>query len=213
MHPLKNRIAEGESQQLEFKFELNSGRHIAPTISAFANTTGGTLLIGVKDNGSIAGIRMEEELYVLEAAATIYCKPTVNIEIKRWDVDGKFVLEARIPAVKERFVQAETEPGNWKIFLRVNASNRLANPVHLELWKNEGTRNQKPSVFSDKEKRVLDLFEEQKSFTLNQVSRICKFNRHTLIKTLADFIRWDLIKMEPEQSGGFRFRLLDLPDI
>jgi predicted HTH transcriptional regulator len=149
MHPLKAMIAAGESQQLEFKFELNSGRHIAPTLSAFANTGGGTLLVGVKDNGVIAGIRMEEELYVLDAAATLYCRPNVAIETKRWDVDGKFVLEARIPEVKERFVQAETESGIWKIYLRVDASNRLANPVHLELWKNAGTKRQKPSLFSD----------------------------------------------------------------
>ena len=36
---------------------------------AFANTGGGRLLIGVKDNGKIAGIRSEEELYMIEAAS------------------------------------------------------------------------------------------------------------------------------------------------
>ena len=44
-------IAEGEHQQQDFKFEISDARKIAKTLSAFANTDGGRLLIGVKDNG------------------------------------------------------------------------------------------------------------------------------------------------------------------
>ena len=57
-------IAEGEHQQQDFKFEISDARKIAKTLSAFANTEGGRLLIGVKDNGRIAGIRSEEEKYI-----------------------------------------------------------------------------------------------------------------------------------------------------
>ena len=62
-------IAEGEHQQQDFKFEISDARKIAKTLSAFANTNGGRLLIGVKDNGKIAGVRSEEEKYMIEAAA------------------------------------------------------------------------------------------------------------------------------------------------
>ena len=61
-------IAEGEHQQQDFKFEISDARKIAKTLSAFANTDGGRLLIGVKDNGKIAGVRSEEEKYMIEAA-------------------------------------------------------------------------------------------------------------------------------------------------
>ena len=50
-------IAEGEHQQQDFKFEISDARKIARTLSAFSNTDGGRLLIGVKDNGKIAGVR------------------------------------------------------------------------------------------------------------------------------------------------------------
>ena len=59
-------IAEGEHQQQDFKFEISDARKIAKTLSAFANTDGGRLLIGVKDNGRIAGVRSEEEKYMIE---------------------------------------------------------------------------------------------------------------------------------------------------
>ena len=58
-------IAEGEHQQQDFKFEISDARKIAKTLSAFANTDGGRLLIGVKDNGKIAGVRSEEEKYMI----------------------------------------------------------------------------------------------------------------------------------------------------
>ena len=45
---------------------------------AFANTDGGRLLIGVKDNGKIAGVRSEEEKYMIETAAQLYCIPEVE---------------------------------------------------------------------------------------------------------------------------------------
>jgi predicted HTH transcriptional regulator len=52
-----NLIKAGEHQQLDFKFEISDSRKIAKTLVAFSNTDGGTLLIGVKDNGKISGVR------------------------------------------------------------------------------------------------------------------------------------------------------------
>ena len=60
-------IAQGEHVEQDFKFEISDARKIARTLSAFANTQGGRLLIGVKDNGRIAGVRSEEEMYMIEA--------------------------------------------------------------------------------------------------------------------------------------------------
>ena len=47
-------IAEGEHQKQDFKFAISDIRKIAKSISAFSNTEGGRLLIGVKDNGKMS---------------------------------------------------------------------------------------------------------------------------------------------------------------
>ena len=86
---IKNLILSGENQQLDFKFEISDSRKIAKTLVAFSNTDGGKLLIGVKDNGRIAGIRTDEEFFMVQAAADLYCKPEVSFESKRWVVEGK----------------------------------------------------------------------------------------------------------------------------
>ena len=82
-------IAEGEHQQQDFKFEISDARKIAKTLSAFANTDGGRLLIGVKDNGKIAGVRSEEEKYMIEAAAQLYCIPEVEYTMQTYIVEGR----------------------------------------------------------------------------------------------------------------------------
>ena len=65
-HPLQLLIDQGEHQQQDFKFEVSDSKKIARTLSAFANTDGGRLLIGVKDNGHISGIKSEEEYYMID---------------------------------------------------------------------------------------------------------------------------------------------------
>ena len=51
---LRKLIAGGENQHLDFKYCVSDSRKIARTLTAFANSDGGILLIGVRDNGSVA---------------------------------------------------------------------------------------------------------------------------------------------------------------
>lgn len=66
-------IDEGEHEHQDFKYQISDAKKIARSISAFANNSGGRLLVGVKDNGHIAGVKSDEEIYMIEQAATMYC--------------------------------------------------------------------------------------------------------------------------------------------
>ena len=50
---LQRLISEGEHQQQDFKYRVSDARKLARSVSAFANTDGGRLLIGVRDDGHI----------------------------------------------------------------------------------------------------------------------------------------------------------------
>ena len=73
-------IKQGEGDQLDFKREISSSIRIAKSLSAFANHKGGTLLVGVNDNGTIAGVKVEEEKFMLEQAAVFFCKPETRLK-------------------------------------------------------------------------------------------------------------------------------------
>ena len=102
-------ILEGEHQQQDFKFGITDSRKIARSLVAFANTDGGRLLIGVKDNGVVAGVRSDEEYYMIDSAATLYSKPEVRFQSKVWNENGKTVLEIWVPPSPQRphFVKEE----------------------------------------------------------------------------------------------------------
>jgi predicted HTH transcriptional regulator len=72
---LQKLIDEGEHQKQDFKYCINDSKKIAKSLVAFANTDGGRLLIGVKDNGKIVGISTDEEFYMVESAAKIFSNP------------------------------------------------------------------------------------------------------------------------------------------
>src|SRR6056297_1408302 len=75
---LKNLVQTGESSFLEFKHSVASPEKIAREISAFANTKGGTILIGVEDNGEMLGVEgYHEEEFWLNQAAKDECVPEV----------------------------------------------------------------------------------------------------------------------------------------
>ncbi len=132
-------IAEGEHQQQDFKFEISDARKIAKTLSAFANTDGGKLLIGVKDNGKIAGVRSDEEQYMIEAAAGLYCSPEVNYTMQTYLVEGRSVLVVQIEESDRKPVYAKDETGKYLAYLRIKDENILATPVHLRVWQQSGS--------------------------------------------------------------------------
>jgi predicted HTH transcriptional regulator len=80
---LRNLIQTGEGTYLEFKKTTPSPEKIAREIAAFANTKGGTILVGVDDYKNITGIRAYyEEEYLLQKAAHECCVPAVPIRIE-----------------------------------------------------------------------------------------------------------------------------------
>ena len=56
---LKETIAGGENEQLEFKAGFD--RETIQTLSAFANTNGGCIIIGVDNQGTVHGIQTGQE--------------------------------------------------------------------------------------------------------------------------------------------------------
>ena len=186
-------IAEGEHDHQDFKFEISDARKIARSISAFANTGGGRLLVGVKDNGRIAGIRSEEEIYMIEAAANMYCQPKVEIETQTFIAEGRTVLEIDIEEAIAKPVYALDEENKPKAYIRIADENILATPVHLKVWQH--TKKEKGAflTFTEKEQNLLSILKEHELLTLNQCCKRCKTSRQTTCNLLADFIRFGLV--------------------
>ena len=145
---LDDLIARGESTQLEFKRTLSSAHRIARTLAAFANTTGGTLLIGVADDGRIVGVPSEyREVRKLEDATDRLVEPPLTISYETLAPDGRKVLVISVMESDQKPHYAVDESGKRIIYVRAKdksvPTHRLildSDPVDAELVKSATTR-------------------------------------------------------------------------
>ena len=190
---LQQLIAEGEHQQQDFKFEISDARKIARSLSAFSNTDGGRLLIGVKDNGRIAGVRSEEEIYMIEAAAKLYCRPNVEISVQTYEVDGKTVLVAEIPKAEQKPVQVQDETGKYLAYVRIADENILATPVHLAVWRQKNSAQGTLVKYTEREQLLLDYLAEHQEITVSKYSRLAHISYRLAIEYIARFVRFGIL--------------------
>jgi predicted HTH transcriptional regulator len=181
-------IAEGEHQQLDFKFEVSDSKKIARTLSAFANTDGGTLLIGVKDNGHIAGIRSEEEYYMLEAASEMYCRPKVPIEAKEWNIEGKIVLEVKVKSSSLKPHQSPDKYNVYRSFIRIDDENILAPEILDMAWAKMTDLKGTHLTISKPVEILLHYLEINSYITTNQFRKLARINYYTAKNILSDLL-------------------------
>ena len=201
-------IAEGEHQRQDFKYCINDSRKIARSMVAFANTEGGRLLLGIRDNGSVAGVRSDEEYYMAEAAAKLYSKPPVNFQTHQWLIEGKTVLEIEIQKSKEMPHFAQNEEGKWMVYIRKDDQNIVAPGILLKVWEQQKSNNGVFIKFSDEEKRLLMLLTSDQHLSLNQFTRKSKLPRRKGEKILVNLIVIGSVGMEINDIG-IRFFLRD----
>ena len=194
---LHHLIAQGEHQQQDFKYEISDARKIARTLSAFANTDGGRLLIGVKDNGKIAGVRSDEEIYMVEAAAAMHCVPPVECRMSIHRVEGHNVVIAEVERSKQIPVRARLDDDSLCAFIRIADENIVASPVQMALWREEGRNDGALLPFTEREQALLRLLAEaSEPLTLNRFARLGRQPRHRAVQILAQFIRFGLVEQQ-----------------
>ncbi len=198
---LQKLINEGEHQQQDFKYCINDSKKIARSLVAFANTDGGRLLVGVKDNGKIAGIRTDEEFYMVESAAKIYSSPPLSFSTKEWYVDGKTVLEISVEPsnVKPHF--ARDNSGKWLAYIRIKDENYLAHKIQIEVWKKQQSPKGIYISYSDDEKFLIEYLQKNSDISFSKFIRRAQITRKKAEEILSNFVILNIIKINTGKEG------------
>ena len=165
---------------------------------AFANTDGGRLLVGVKDNGAIAGVRSEEEIFMAEGAARLYCQPEVTIKVEEWKVDGKTILEIIIDPSPLRPHLAPDPAGTWKAYVRQGDQNFIANSVLLQVWKRQKETKGTLIRYREEEKLLLEYLERKRKISTGKFQKIAGISRKKAETILVNFIMLGFIELKYE---------------
>lgn len=122
----------GEGNTLEYKRNTDKLVSILRSVSAFANTAGGIILVGVEDDGTIVGVsdigKIQEQL---SNSISNRIKPQLIPEITVTEIDNKSVISVQIEHAPGPYYLSDK--GEEKgVYIRVGNSNRLAGPEVIE---------------------------------------------------------------------------------
>jgi ATP-dependent DNA helicase RecG len=90
-------INKGESETLEFKTSLSLKDEIGACVSAFSNTSGGIILIGVTDKGGVVGVGIGAN--TIENVASYikrHTDPQIFPSINVLEIDGKNIIAVEV---------------------------------------------------------------------------------------------------------------------
>ncbi|MDB5147898.1 MAG: ATP-binding protein [Mucilaginibacter sp.] len=197
-------IFEGESVTVDFKKTITSCEKIARTMVSFANNKGGKLLIGVTDDGTIKGVKSEdEERYMITKAAHLFSRPALEPTFEEIYFDDKLVLVVDTPASELKPHYALAEDGKWWAYVRVKDKSVLASKIVLEVLKRSSNSEGVLIEYSDSEKTLLGHLETAGRITIKECSELLKVGRRRAQNVLVDLILSGLIRINTTEKEEY----------
>lgn len=227
---IKYLVHQGEGERIEFKRKVAYPEKIIREIVAFANTKGGTLIIGVDDYGNIPGLKFaEEELYYLNNTIEKYCRPEIAFTSELVALNqNKAIISYHIPEgtnkphyVLENLVEQALERKNgfqklqnnnkvkkltpkqkrWgRAYIRVGDQSLKASKEVWQILKRRQKEENIQFFYGKKEKRLMEYLGEHDSITLTEFAEIANLPRYHASKTLVMLVLANVLKIVPKEK-------------
>ncbi len=201
---IRKLILEGEGVNQDFKKKITSFEKIAKTMVSFANNQGGRLLVGISDDGTISGVKSEEEeKYMLTRAAHFYCKPALEPIFEEVEVDDKVVLIAEIRKSEMKPHYALGEDKKWWAYIRVNDKSVLASKIVIDVLKRENNDQGVFLEYSSKEKALLEYLDQHERITSREYSHMLNLSRRRTHRILVNLVLSGVIRMHTTEKEEY----------
>ena len=210
-------IPRGESKNIEFKVELpRKHENYIKSIVAFANTSGGKLVVGIDDeNHAVIGVNEKEVFRIMDQIANAImdnCEPQIIPDITFHTIDGKCVVIIEIyPGANRPYFLKGLGKENGT-YIRVAGTSRPADAIKMKELEIEGINASWDELicvgYPVKEEAVTNLCADIKRYMLESAtSEEAKRSMHNV--TEENLLNWKIIrKIENERLATNAFVLL-----
>lgn len=205
---LKKLVRQGEGPYLEFKKKVNFPEKIIQEMIAFANTQGGSMLVGVDDSGELSGIKFpDEDIHILRTEATTHCRPPLVYTEEIIPLSTKrFILHLHIPLSPGR-PHYQTGQGKRTAFVRGFDKCIKASREMEEIIRRSKSKNGVRFTFGDAEKKLMMYLAEQPAITLEAYMKLAGLNRYQASRKLVLLVLANVITITPTEKGDIYSRL------
>ena len=198
-------IKQGEGLTIEFKRTIDSPYKIAKTISSFANTSGGTLIVGVADTGLLLGVNSElAELQKLERAASQLVELPLMIRFKTEILDSKKIIRVEVDESPEKPHYAVNEKNERIIYIRIKDKSV---PIPKLLIQGEGDLDTEKLLASRHVKSLISYLKSTDSVTARAFSRIINISEKRAERMLNELAaKQILLKISKAKPESFSLK-------
>ena len=201
---IKKLIIEGEGVSLDFKKTITSCEKIARTMVSFANNKGGRLLIGVYDDGTIKGVKSEdEERYMITRAAHLFARPALEPTFEEVYVDEKLVLVVDIKPSDEKPHYALADDGKWWVYIRVKDKSVLASNIVVDVLKRSARDEGVLIEYSTKEKALLEYLDTNERINIQEYCKLLKMTRRGAQRIIVNLALSGVIRIHTNEKEEY----------
>ena len=201
---IRKLILEGEGVTQDFKKKITSCEKIAKTMVSFANNKGGRLLVGISDDGTISGLKSEEEeKYMITRAAHFFCKPALEPVFEEIYIDDKVVLVVEIKKSEIKPHYALGEDKKWWVYIRINDKSVLASKIVVDVLKKENNEQGIFLEYSSKEKALLEYLDKNERITAKEYRLMLNLSRRTTYRILINLVLSGVIRLHTTEKEEY----------
>jgi predicted HTH transcriptional regulator len=226
LRALQRLVARGEGERLEFKRRVPEGPRIAREVIALANAGGGRLLLGVADDGEVAGLQYAtEEAFAFRHAVERYCRPPVEYETQQVPLDARSAHDRRRDVIVVTVPESESkphglvdadhgsatggeggEPGEENAgvaYVRVGEMSVEASPEAVALME---AGEEEPGVtfqYGEKEQLLMRYLEDYTRVTVGQFAKMAGIDEAEASQTLLTLAKADILQIQADREEDY----------
>ena len=206
---LRKQVAAGEGLQVEFKRKVAHPDKVVRGIIAFANTEGGTLFIGVEDDGTLPGVRFpEEEILEIRKALQRYALPRIALKAEILALNKKkFVVRVIVEPHPQRPVFFVHTDGRRECLIRhhdqtLKASFEMREIIRRKKWKRDIHFS-----FGEPESKLFTYLAHHPGITLQQFRHLVPLPVEAASSRLIKLVLANLLRITPSEKGDVYTRV------
>jgi predicted HTH transcriptional regulator len=187
-------IQNGEGQKLDFKETISSKQKIARTIVSFANSEGGKLLIGIKDNKTIVGIDAESEKYMIDSAIKDFCKPMIVYEFEDIEIENKTILIVNIHKSIKNIFYALDDNEKWISYIRIGDQSMKTSYLWVNAMKRRYSNNERAISLNSTDKLIIEKIAD-KQHDLEEIIILTNLNKWKISRSLIKLVGLGILEI------------------
>ena len=198
---LKKLVSQGESASLEFKKKASYPDKIVREMIAFANAHGGTLLVGIGDDGEVAGLKHpEDDAYVIQLSLQ-KVSPRLPVTETFIPIGGsRHVIQYHVAESKNKphyLLDGEKK----EAYIRVNDQSIKASREVVEIARRSQVKRDVRFHYGDHERMLMRYLDTNPDITLREFMKVSGLKRFYASKKLVLLVLANVLRITPHEKG------------